>query len=483
MWKSFIEFLAGLWKASPTEDVLKPALPPAPQPDISEVINPQQFQLLLSVVSELTSKVAQDVGNHNQNIETISNDLRSAAENNPAAAAALVCKLLVANQELQSRLARAEGTLQMHSRELHDAVTSARTDSLTGLMNRRALDERLSECVTSLQESGTPATSLILDVDRFKHFNDSYGHLIGDKCLVHVASALRSKTQSTDFLGRFGGEEFVAVFRGKTAAEVRQRAEHMRRSIRQRPLIIEGCARPVTASGGLAELAAGETVAQWIKRADMALYAAKAGGRDAAYEMNGSLPEKIVLPFHNDQTKDAILRPLSEAASELAAEAFADTGFVPSVARRIAEWRRGGTTLTVMLARIDCLDEQGGGFSPGDQHSPMRIAMHATRGCLREMDLITRWQSDGIAVLLPNTSASDTKTVARRLKNTLAAEPAGGQISLSIGIAEGIEGNDAKRVLERAWLALHAARAAGPGGVAVHDGLKSVALKPIAAAR
>jgi len=152
------------------------------------------------------------------------------------------------------------------------------------------------------------------------------------------------------------------------------------------------------------------------------------------------------------------------------------------VARRIAEWRRGGTTLTVMLARLDCLDETSSSLSPDDQHNAMRIAMHATRACLRDMDLITRWQSDGIAILLPNTSARDTKTVARRLRNALATDPAG-QVSLSVGIAEGIEGNDAKRVLERAWLALNAARAAGPGGVAVHDGLKPVPLKSVAAAR
>jgi GGDEF domain-containing protein len=237
----------------------------------------------------------------------------------------------------------------------------------------------------------------------------------------------------------------------------------------------------VTASGGLAELTGGETVAEWIQRADMALYAAKAGGRDVAYEANGESAEKIVVTTHDEQgpnpSKKAAQRPVFEAAAEIAAEAFADTGFVPSVARRIAEWRRGGTTLTVMLARLDGLDEASSDWGPDDQQSALRIALHETRACLRDMDMITRWQSDGIAVLFPNTSARDTKTVAWRLKNALAANTVGGQVSLSMGIAEGIEGNDAKRVLERAWLALDAARSAGSGGVAVHDGLKSVLMK------
>jgi diguanylate cyclase (GGDEF)-like protein len=328
---------------------------------------------------------------------------------------------------------------------------------------------------------------MFLDVDRFKHFNDTYGHLIGDKCLVHVAAALRSKAEAADCLARFGGEEFVAVFCGRTAEEVRKRAEAMRRSIQQRPMIIEGCCKPVTASGGLAELASGETVAQWIKRADMALYAAKAGGRNAAYEMSGASADKIVLATQDEQaviaTREGTQRPMFEAAAELAAEAFADTSFAPSVARRIAEWRRGGTTLTVMLARLDSPDDFDSDLVPDNHHGAIRIAMQATRACLRETDLITRWQSDGIAVLLPNTSARDTKIVARRLKNALAVNTLSGQVSLSLGIAEGMEGNDAKRVLERAWLALDAARSAGPGGVAIHDGLKSVPMKAALAAK
>jgi diguanylate cyclase (GGDEF)-like protein len=116
--------------------------------------------------------------------------------------------------------------------------------------------------------------------------------------------------------------------------------------------------------------------------------------------------------------------------------------------------------------------------------SPLRIIMQVARTCVREMDVITRWQSDGVACLLPATSAADAKTVARRLRAALAANDSGGtrpRLSVSIGIAEGIEGNDAKRVLERAWLALDAARTAGSGNIYIHDGLKPVGVRVIAA--
>src|SRR6185436_5447665 len=100
-------------------------------------------------VGELTTTVAQDVGQHNQSIQAISQELTSVAQSDPSAVAAIVCKLLVANQELQGRLERAEHSLQTHSRELNHAVETARTDSLTGLMNRRAIDETLKACVAA----------------------------------------------------------------------------------------------------------------------------------------------------------------------------------------------------------------------------------------------------------------------------------------------------------------------------------------------
>jgi GGDEF domain-containing protein len=304
---------------------------------------------------------------------------------------------------------------------------------------------------------------------------------------VHVAAALRSRAQAADGVGRFGGEEFVAVFCGQTAVEVRQRAEAMRRTIGQRPMIIEGCSKSVTASGGLAQLVAGDAVADWIKRADAALYAAKNGGRNCAFEMHGPAAERIVNATQAESqvatTKDAVQRPIFEAAAEIAAEAFADTSFVPDLARRIAEWRRGGTTLTVILARLDCPENSTFDLESESSHAPIRIAMHATRMCLREMDHVTQWRDDGIAMLLPNTSASDAKTVARRLRNALATDSIDGQVSLSLGIAEGIEGNDAKRVLERAWLALEVAKSSGSSGVVIHDGLKAVTLKQTAIAR
>src|SRR5438067_4628625 len=328
--------------------------PPPPQPHLAEV------QTLLAKVTGLTSSVAKDVGDHNTTIQAISAELTAVAQTDPTAIAAIVCKLLVANQELQGRLHHAEESLKDNSQQLNAAVTAARTDGLTGLMNRRALDEELQRCLAEFQQQGRPATLLMLDVDQFKKFNDTFGHLAGDHVLAYTAKLLHGQALATDVVARFGGEEFAILFKGAAAASVRERAERLRQQIGKRMLGLGDRKLHVTASAGLAELVAGDTVTDWVARADRALYTAKSGGRDCAFEVRGDKLERIMLvaaPAALPPAKSPVAaaepsaaKPAAEASAQLAAEAFADTTFVPSIARRIAEWRRGGTTLTVMLA-------------------------------------------------------------------------------------------------------------------------------------
>ncbi|MBW8884036.1 MAG: GGDEF domain-containing protein, partial [Planctomycetia bacterium] len=172
------------------------AAPPA-QPDLKQVQN------LIGKVTALTSSVARDVGDHNTTIQAISAELTAVAQTDPTAVAAIVCKLLVANQDLQGRLQNAEESLKDNSQQLNAAVTAARTDGLTGLINRRALDEELQRCLAEFQEQGRPATLFMLDVDHFKKFNDTFGHLAGDHVLAFTARLLHSQALPTDFVARF----------------------------------------------------------------------------------------------------------------------------------------------------------------------------------------------------------------------------------------------------------------------------------------
>ncbi len=154
----------------------------------------------------------------------------------------------------------------------------AATDPLTGLANRRRTLQRLEKLA---HDGRADAVILLADLDHFKQINDGWGHAMGDQVLVGVAAALRSGTRDADTVARWGGEEFLIVLPATRAGEAGELAERLR--LRVEALQVADrheCPVPVTLSIGIATLAAGESGASWIKRADEALYRAKNAGRN-----------------------------------------------------------------------------------------------------------------------------------------------------------------------------------------------------------
>ncbi|WP_432515401.1 GGDEF domain-containing protein, partial [Kineococcus sp. SYSU DK001] len=162
----------------------------------------------------------------------------------------------------------------------------ARTDSLTGVATRGHL-LRLGEQRVRRAVLGRPVAVVMVDVDRFKAVNDTYGHAAGDEVLTAVARRLQHETREDDVLGRYGGEEFALVVTspgpeegGHGPLDVREVAERLRRSVRRTPVEVRGEQLRVTVSVGVAVLAEGERLSDVLARADAALYRAKASGRD-----------------------------------------------------------------------------------------------------------------------------------------------------------------------------------------------------------
>jgi diguanylate cyclase (GGDEF)-like protein len=159
------------------------------------------------------------------------------------------------------------------------AASTARTDALTGLPNRRAMQELLNRAGAVSARHGTPLAALMIDIDRFKAINDAYGHDVGDLVIQATATALTDATRDADVAGRWGGEEFLILLHHADSDSVRVVAERVRMSIATATipgrLDIDG----VTASIGLAELCNGDT-ALMLREADAALYVAKANGRN-----------------------------------------------------------------------------------------------------------------------------------------------------------------------------------------------------------
>jgi two-component system cell cycle response regulator len=162
-----------------------------------------------------------------------------------------------------------------------EARRLAATDALTGLMNRRAFLEAMDREKSRAERHTLPVSLLMLDVDHFKKVNDTYGHDAGDAVLRGIAAVLRKIARKSDFVARWGGEEFIVALAQTAEAGGRVAAERVRRAIAEATFTLSsGETLRATASIGLAGATAAFNLEEVVARADRALYAAKARGRN-----------------------------------------------------------------------------------------------------------------------------------------------------------------------------------------------------------
>jgi diguanylate cyclase len=183
-------------------------------------------------------------------------------------------------QKMTARVAELENQTRDLHRNLHLERSRARLDPLTGVANRISFDERLQEEIVRFARFGSPVSVLIWDIDHFKSVNDTFGHRAGDRVLREVAKCLAGRLRTTDFVARFGGEEFVMMLIGTPLAEANRVAEELRNSVASLKLHFRGSPVKVTISCGITELRAGDDADAVFDRADSALYRAKNGGRN-----------------------------------------------------------------------------------------------------------------------------------------------------------------------------------------------------------
>jgi two-component system, cell cycle response regulator len=157
------------------------------------------------------------------------------------------------------------------------------TDHLTGVHNRRFTARELERLVARGRRHGHALSVALLDVDRFKAINDRHGHEAGDAVLAGVAERMASRLRRDDVVGRWGGEEFLVLLPETGPAGAACVADAVRAVIAAQPFAVEGGPLPVTASVGWATWDGEETGEALLRRADGALYAAKAGGRNAVH--------------------------------------------------------------------------------------------------------------------------------------------------------------------------------------------------------
>ncbi|MCF8167118.1 MAG: diguanylate cyclase [Rhodoferax sp.] len=183
-------------------------------------------------------------------------------------------------QAMQERAIETEQELAKLHKELDRVSTLARHDPLTGALNRKGMDEALAKEVSNVHRKDVPLSVALLDIDNFKKLNDSEGHATGDDALAHLASVARECMRPQDTLARYGGEEFVILLPDTPLEQGVEAMTRLQRELTKRFFLAGTQKILITFSAGVAQLAANESGADAIKRADQAMYLAKRAGKN-----------------------------------------------------------------------------------------------------------------------------------------------------------------------------------------------------------
>lgn len=178
-------------------------------------------------------------------------------------------------------LDRSQRNLEDQRQRLHQQLER---DALTGVSSRTSLLREIEAAIGRAAKTGQPLVVVMADLDHFKAVNQLHSHLAGDRVLKDVAARIKAALREFDLVGRFGGEEFVVLLENTSLHTARQVAERIRRRIGGEPVDTGNTALTITLSQGLAPYRDGDTVQVLLKRADQAMYRAKAAGRNCVVE-------------------------------------------------------------------------------------------------------------------------------------------------------------------------------------------------------
>jgi diguanylate cyclase len=454
-------------------------------PDAEEEV--RRARSTLSQIGELVGHVMTDMSEHSQRLQDISSHLQSQPFPDPDMVVEAVSKLVHENQNAQQRLAAAEKRVQEQVRQIQSHAAQARTDPLTGLTNRRALDEELSRRTLEFRGDHRPVSVLLLDVDHFKRLNDTHGHQTGDEVLRDIARVLKQTARRTDLVARYGGEEFTIVMPETSVESATAVAERIRTRIETTKFHVGGTSLSVTVSQGSAQLLPEENEISLLRRADEALYAAKRAGRNRTYWHDGLEPRDARMLLQRS-TADDVPRGQAEIAEMPEAAAPADpasgesaspsakplvgeispeilnqlcnrTTFCQDVRRRVDAYRGGGPHVSVILAEIDGFDRIVAAYGLRVADGLLASVVWRIRATVDPRDTVARYGRACFAVLPAVGSRMAHVAVAERLRQEIAGRSFSVQqrsidVTLNVGMADAVGRDDLITLLKRAEASL-----------------------------
>lgn len=247
-----------------------------------------QINATLHDVSDLMSNVRMTTGEFTSTLQSATSELGDiAVPENVKGVLETITKeterMMRYNEELEKRLDQSSLMMGEIKRDMERIRREAITDGLTGLANRKAFDEQINRITREADREGDIFSLIMIDIDHFKAFNDTYGHQVGDQVLRLVAMTLVNEVKGQDMAARYGGEEFVIILPGTNSNAARAVGENLRKAVEKKEVINRSSGEnlgQITVSLGVAQFYGNESVDELIKRADMALYSSKNKGRN-----------------------------------------------------------------------------------------------------------------------------------------------------------------------------------------------------------
>ncbi|MCE9605742.1 MAG: diguanylate cyclase [Planctomycetia bacterium] len=377
-------------------------------------------------VFRLTGRIGHDVGEHSARVKQINEEITGAAqgtgEDLEATILAAVAKVTEANEKLQGELRSAEAKLAEQSAALQSQMEMARTDALTGALNRRAFDDEMQRRVSEYQRYRTPVSLLLFDIDHFKKFNDTYGHQTGDDVLCHVACTLSMVMRDVDLVCRYGGEEFAIILPATDAKGALLAAERARTAIERMVVESSGQLLKVTISGGVAEVMPNEDLDALVARTDQGLYASKKAGRNCVHLhdgknllKNGKAEPAVKEPVVEEKPKN---EPAGEVKDPLNSLPNRDA-FGEDVRRRVEQHHKYQAPVTVLYCGVDNFPTIVERFGREAGNVVLRAVAQFLKAVLRDQEMLARVAEDRFGITMAGVTASDAKSKIERIRQAI----------------------------------------------------------------
>jgi diguanylate cyclase len=458
-------------------------------------INTEKVRGITTQLHYLSELVLDNVSNHSVKLKSVGEELANPDGVDADKVLEAVDKIISANQQMQNELENAQRQLAEQQEIIEQTMMQAKSDALTGLANRRAVDEYLYEIFEKKSTKDTVGL-LLMDIDHFKRFNDTYGHLTGDAVLTCFARLITQSAGSRSFPARYGGEEFVVVLHGNNESELVEKAAYIRQFISEQTISHEDLELTITASAGLCLVQPGDNLSTAYERSDQGLYKAKELGRNRGMWLakDGWQPfptVKSVPPSTEQKPSEDVQQPKIESmatetvqtlpnvesnkvdpfsADEQAEPAFLDLAtFVEKLRDHLQQLRQMDLPAATLMVEA---------IIQGEEHErrnswqkTLAIALTKIRG----IDILCHFRPSTICIFLPGCSAeaayeraSDIKQLlVRSLSNwETAVVPAG----FAVAVSHVLEKEDVAVMLNRLETALDEAHHSSREEIAIHDG-------------